>query len=174
MRVLLRREVLGSVGCAGRQGVFVDEEVRCRSFIKVSPACSQRPLHCLLIGLDLPHGLHEIDALGQQIGLLACFGDVCEVLIKLFEVSCKIHILSFLGQVYEKIQDPGLTLAIECLLQILLHRCRNLMRSSEILGVPLGIRLLGLDCSVLLRLAIGAILLMIAVSVGEQFVEELD
>ena len=48
------------------------------------------------------------------------------------------------------------------------------MRSSEILGVPLGIRLLRLDCSVLLRQAIGAILLVIAVSVGEQFVEELD
>ena len=96
VRIFLWSEVFGGVGRAGRQRVFVDQQVRSWSLLAAATG-SHSSLHGFLIGLDLSHGLHKVDALCQEVCLLARFCYVGEVLVKLLEVGRQVHVLGLFG-----------------------------------------------------------------------------
>ena len=164
MRVLLLDELLHGVLCW--KCIFIKEEVWCA---RLSVLCSFSRFRgfslSFLVGFYLPHSLHQINALRQNVGGLAGPRDVCKVFVQLVEVLCNVHVLAFFGQVHEQVENSVLALAVESLLEVGLDGGCDCMRSAKILSIPIGV---GLALSLHL-LVYGCDLV---VPIGQKFVEK--
>lgn len=115
-----------------------------------------------LVSLHLAHGLHEGDAVSQNISCLACLCDIFEFFIELLEMLGQIAIFSFFRKVHEKIENPLLTSGIEGLIKVLLDISCDLMTLAKVAAVPIRVCLPSLD------------LFFTDIPVLEQFVEKLN
>lgn len=143
VRIFPGLELFGSVCASTRQSILIDEQVRSSStLVEFSSSASLLSLlESFLVGFDLPHGLHEVDALSEKVGLLTCLSDVGEVFVELVKVRSKVHVLSLLRQVHEEVENSCLILTIECFLKVVLDGSSDGMGPTEVLGVPVSVRL---------------------------------